>query len=49
MEEQFGGKFEEMFGHLIEGEILLLDNGDDIRHWKDLIEELREVDDKKRE
>lgn len=49
LEEQFEGKFEEMFGHLTEGEILLLDDGDDIRLWKDLIEELRELDDKKRE
>ncbi|WDM21286.1 hypothetical protein [Paenibacillus polymyxa] len=48
-EEKFEGKFDDMFGHLPEGEILLLDFGDDIKYWKYLIEELREIDDKKRE
>ncbi|MCM2999982.1 hypothetical protein M3647_21130 [Paenibacillus cellulositrophicus] len=48
-EEEYGGKFEEMFGHLTEGEILLLDDGNDIRLWKELIEELKGADDKKEE
>lgn len=46
-EEKYGGKFEEMFGYLTDEEIDLMDDdGMDLMVWKDLIEELREAEEK---
>lgn len=40
-EEAYGGKFEELFGHLTDEEIDFLDDGMDLMVWKNLIEEIR--------
>lgn len=42
-EEEFGGKFEELFGHLTDGEIDAMDDYMNLMIWKDLIEELQEI------
>lgn len=41
-EEDYGGHFEELYGHLSDEEIDLLDG--DIKVWKDLVEELRKFE-----
>ncbi|NUU75068.1 hypothetical protein [Paenibacillus xylanilyticus] len=38
----FLGGFGELYGHLTDEELDLMDEGMEIKAWKDLIEELRE-------
>ncbi|MBO2945643.1 hypothetical protein JJQ72_16820 [Paenibacillus sp. F411] len=47
-EEDHGGSFEELYGHLMTHEIDERDDSMDLTIWKDLIKELRELQTKMR-